>query len=400
MLIDFSEKGLYNEKFLPLLYDKNRYIFLMWWWWSWKSVFVSQKEIIKSFEIKDKIMCVRKVKDTLKDSCFAELKSRIKEREMGEYFTITKSPMLITNNVTGCEFIFRWLDDSEKLKSVEWVARIWIEEATELKRNDFDQLDLRLRGKKNMQITASFNPTDAEHWLNTDFWVFGDTAQATCLHSTYKDNIFVGAAYKAVMDRLVDTNRNYYNIYALGQWWVLEGMIFENWDTIQEVPEDAEFIWYGQDFWFTNDPTTLIWLYRYNWKLILDELIYERGLTNQDIVKRYKELWIKEDDIIWADSAEPKSIEEINRSWYNIKWVSKGKDSIIYWIDILKQFEILITARSWNMQKEFKKYVWAKDKNGKNLNKPIDAFNHCIDGARYCAMMEIRTVQDLDIYIW
>jgi phage terminase large subunit len=202
------------------------------------------------------------------------------------------------------------------------------------------------------------------------------------------------------MDRLVETNPNYYNIYALGQWWVLEWMIFEGWDIIQEIPSEARFIWYGQDFGFTNDPTTLIWVYIFNNELLLDELIYERWLTNQDIVKKYKELWIKVDDTIWADCAEPKSIEEIYREWYNIKPAEKGKDSIMFGIDTMKQYKIKVTAKSWNLHKELKKYVWAKDKNWKSINKPIDAFNHWIDWARYCCMMELKSQQVLDFYVW
>ena len=344
-------------------------------------------------------MCVRKIKDTLKDSCFAELKSRIKERKLDECFELTRSPLSIRNKISWCEFIFRWLDDSEKIKSVEWVARIWIEEATEIKRDDFDQLDLRLRGKDDMQITCTFNPTDAEHWLNTDFRVHWDTEDTTCLHSTYKDNRWVGEQYEKVMDRLVETNQNYYNIYALGKRGILEWLVFENWRIIDAVPAEAKLLWYWKDFGYTNDPTTLVAVYMYNNELICDELLYERWLTNQDIVERYGELWINKQDNIWADCAEPKSIEEIFRAWYNIKWVTKWPDSIMYGIDIMKQYVINITARSWNIQKEFKKYVWAKDKNWKNLNKPIDADNHTIDGIRYLCMMELKR-QDILIDIF
>ena len=177
---------------------------------------------------------------------------------MSAYFIINKSPLSITNKLTWCEFIFRWVDDPEKLKSVEWVARVWIEEATELKKEEFDQIDLRVRGKKNMQITCTFNPTDAEHWLNTDFWKNWDTETQTCLHSTYLDNRFIWIEYKSVMDRLMETNINYYNIYALWQRWMLEWLIFDKWEIIKEVPEDARLLCYWLDFWYTNDPTVLL----------------------------------------------------------------------------------------------------------------------------------------------
>lgn len=409
MLIDISDKRLYNEKYIPLFQDRKRYLFLMWWWWSWKSVFESQKEIAKSFQIKNKIMCVRKIKDTIKDSVFAELISRIHERKLEKFFTITTSPMSIVNNMTWCRFIFRWVDDPEKLKSVEWVERVWIEEATELKKEDFDQIDLRLRGKDNMQITCTFNPTDAEHRLNTDFRVNWNTDSQTCLHSTYKDNKRVWETYANVMDRLFKTNPNYYNIYALWQRWVLEWLIF-NWrDIINEVPEDAKFVAHWLDFWYTNDPTAFVSIYLYNNELILDERFYEKWLTNvykdesqkeKSIVWKLQMLWIDEYDEIWADSSEPKSIDEIHWYNFNIKPVVKWKDSITYGIDVMQQYKINITARSWNLQKEFKKYVWAKDKNWKPTNNPIDAFNHWIDASRYGCMSALKISDDLDVYIW
>lgn len=408
MIIDFSNRDLYNYVYIPILKDKKRYIFLMWGSGSWKSVFASQKEIIKSFWIKDKILCIRKVKDTMKDSVFAELKARISEWNLDKFFNITTSPMRITNKLTGSEFLFRGVDDPEKLKSVEWVARIWIEEATELTKEDFDQIDLRLRGKNDMQITCSFNPTDAEHFLNTDFRVNGTNEEQTCLNTTYKDNRFIWDEYRKVFDRLYDTNRNFYNIYAEWKRGILEGLVFENWEVAKEIPKDAELICYWLDFWYTNDPTALIGIYLFNNELYFDELIYERGLGNwyktaqdkeKSIAWRLEILWVDPYDTIRADSSEPKSIDEIHWYSFNIKPVKKGADSIKYWINTMLNYKINITARSWNLQKEFKKYVRQKDKNGKPLNTPIDAFNHWIDAARYGCMMSIWKTKDLDVFI-
>ena len=390
--IDFSDRLLYNQKYIPLLRNKKRYIFLMWWWWSWKSVFASQKEIIKSFQKKNKIMCVRKIYNTVKDSCFAELKRRIVERKLEEYFETTRSPMLIKNKLTGCEFIFKWLDDPEKVKSVEWVSRIWIEEATELTKDDFDQLDLRLRGKQEMQITCSFNPTDAEHWLNEYHRTKWETEDQTCLHSTYKDNAFVWPEYEKVMDRLMESNQNYYNIYALGQWWVLEWVIYNNRSVIDWVPQEATLIVRWLDFGFTNDPSTLIDIYQHNGKLVIDECIYETWLTNNDIDAKMTSLWMEKRVKIYADSAEPKSIEELKRRQRNIEPVKKGADSITFWIDTVKQFNLLITNTSANVLKEIKKYCWKIDKKtNKPTNEPVDLRNHAMDAMRYAIMMRFDT---------
>lgn len=398
MNIDFSNRDLYNYNFIPLLHSTKRYIFLKWGGGSGKSVFASQKEIIKSYETKDRIMCVRKVKDTLKDSMFSELKKRISEWSLDDHFEITKSPMLIKNKLSWCEFIFRWLDDPEKLKSVADVSRVRIEEATEINKEWFDQIDLRLRGKKNMQITCSFNPVDAESRLNTDFRSKWESADIDLHHSTYTDNRFVGEEYRNVMNRLLDQNQNYYNIYALGQRWILDGLVFDKRDIIQSVPNWAELLWYGQDFGYTNDPSSLIALYKHNNELVFDEIFYLTGLTNvyreekdkeKSIVWQYQINNIEKNIDIFGDSSEPKSIEEIAREWYGIKSVVKWPDSIMHGIDTMKSYKINVTARSGNLQKEFRKYCRAKDKSWKLENKPIDAFNHGIDASRYISMMKL-----------
>ena len=397
--LDFSNRDLFNYVYIPLLTDIKRYLFLMWWAGSWKSVFISQKLIIKSFQINDNILCVRKVRETLKNSCYAELIERIREWDLGEYFYITKNPLSIKNKLTWCEFIFQWMDNPEKIKSIQWIAIIWIEEWTEITRIDFDQLDLRLRGKKEMQIIVTFNPVDPELWLNTDFWIHGNTDKQTCLHTTYKNNRFVWLEYEWVMERLKETNYNYYKIYALWEWGILVWLVFENWEIIKKIPEEAKFIWRWLDFWYTNDPTACIWVYIFNNSLILDEEIYETWLTNtyvnektrkKSIVWKFEDLEInKKEEIIW-DSAEPKSIEEIYNYWYNIVPAKKWKDSVIFWIEILKQYDIFITAWSWNLQKEFRKYTRKLDKENKPLNEPIDDFNHWIDATRYVWLNKLK----------
>jgi phage terminase large subunit len=275
------------------------------------------------------------------------------------------------------------MDKSEKLKSIHRVTRVWCEEATELSKEDFNQIDLRLRGVANPQIVCTFNPIDQDSWINTEFWQFGDTDKVKLLHTTFLDNKFVGEEYSAVMDRLKIQNPRMYEIYALGLWGqALEGVIFK-YDDIQKVPEEAKLLCRGMDFGFTNDPTALIAIYLWNGKIILDEELYKRQMTNQDLIRFFEDIGLSRSEQIRADSSEPKSIEEIHRAGYNIVGATKGKDSINFGIDTMKQYDILITARSQNLKKEFKNYCWAQDKNGKMLNTPIDDFNHAIDGVRY-----------------
>lgn len=389
---DFSNRDLYNEVYIPLLRNKKRYIFMVGSGWSGKSSFQAQKEIIKSFE-KWRLLGIRKVKDTIKESIYAELCWVIEDWGLEEYFEITKVPMYIRNKLTWYDFVFRWMDDPEKIKSIKWVTRVWIEEATELNKKDFDQIDLRLRWEKELQITCTLNPIDEEHWINQDFYIYWSTPDVEIVHTTYKDNRFVWAEYNKVMERLKVQDPRMYEIYALGKWWrAVEWLIF-NFIEIDKVPEEAKFVNRWQDFWFTNDPSAFTSIYEWNGWLILDEEFYRTWMTNQDIIEMYKSIWVWLTDEIVADSSEPKSIEEIYRAWYNIIWAEKWPDSVMYWIQIMKQFTLYITKRSMNLKKEFKNYCYAKDKEWKAINKPIDAFNHAIDGVRYAITKKYWTAK-------
>jgi len=185
------------------------------------------------------------------------------------------------------------------------------------------------------------------------------------------------------------------------EYWKLEGAIFQDIIEINSVPPEANFIARWMDFWFTNDPTTLIAVYKRNWWIVFDEELHSTWLTNQDIIWEFKMLWFEKSLEIFADSAEPKSIEEIYRGWFNVKWVTKWSDSIRYWITtVQEQWQIYITWRSTNLRKEFKKYIWAKDKEWKPTNQPIDKFNHCIDALRYACMMKFWKKLELNVIIW
>jgi phage terminase large subunit len=163
-------------------------------------------------------------------------------------------------------------------------------------------------------------------------------------------------------------------------------LIFSH-DQINELPAEARLKAYGLDFGYSNDPTALVGIYEHQGRLILDELLYKTGMTNSDIANYIASLGLDRRDIIWADSGEPKSIEEIHRMGWNIRPATKGKDSIDVGIDIMRRFKLQITSRSINLIKEFRNYKYIEDKNGKVTNKPIDAFNHGIDAVRYACFM-------------
>jgi len=186
---------------------------------------------------------------------------------------------------------------------------------------------------------------------------------------------------------------NKWRVYGLGMVGNLDGVIFDNWSIIHNVPSDARLIGIGLDFGYTNDPTAIVEVYKYNDKRIINEVAYRTGMLNGDIAKL-----LPKNIFIYADSAEPKSIEEIRRTGVNILPVTKGADSIIYGIQTMQTQEYLITSKSKNVINEFQKYIWSKDKNGDTNNKPIDNYNHAIDAIRYHEMMSLGLKRTFGIY--
>ena len=394
IIADFSNPEHYNEVYIPLFHSRMRYNFLMWWWGSGKSVGIAQNEIIKTYTPDNGLLGVRKVKDTIKESMYAELVWVIERWKIQAHFEIKVSPLYIRNKITWTDIIFRGMDDPEKVKSVHGRKRIWIEEASEFTKEDFNQLDLRLRWDGELQITASWNPIDEDHFLITDFWNKWTTDEQLCIHSTYLKNKFVWSEYSKVMERLKEQDPRMYEIYALGKpGRRVEGQVFENWEEIDSIPEEAKFVGRWLDWWFTNDPTAIIDVYEWNGWLILDEQLYRTNMTNPEIVAVLKSIGANPYDDIIGDSSEPKSIEEVSRAWFNIQWAKKWPDSVMFWIQVMKQFKIYITKRSTNLKKEFQNYVWKKDRNGKVLNAPIDLFNHGIDAVRYFVTYKYGSIE-------
>lgn len=251
-------------------------------------------------------------------------------------------------------------------------------------------IQLSIRTKK--FIYLDYNPT-SEFWVHTEL-INDPDSDFTIL--TYKDNEALDSAIVREIEKAREKGKtssywaNWWKVYGLGQVGSLEGVVFSNWSQISDIPPDAELLGYGMDFGFTNDPSTLVAVYRYNGKLLVDELIYRTGMLNKDIIRELDRLDISRNKTIWGDSAEPKTIEEIRRAGFNIKAVTKGTDSINFGIAILQGFQLLVTQNSTNLIKELRNYVWDKDKTGAKINKPVDAYNHGLDALRYFAMMELK----------
>ena len=252
---------------------------------------------------------------------------------------------------------------------------LFVNEANELNWEDWQQLIFRTVGR----IILDYNPSDEFHWIYEKV----KTREDADFHiTTYKDNGFLEPSIVKEIELLRSTDENYWRVYGLGQIGSSLAIIFKP-ILIDSIPENASFVSYGMDFGYTNDPTTLISIFKSDTNLYVKEHIYRTGMTNRDIHNELTRLKVGKRDEIFADSAEPKTIDELYRFGWNIKPSTKGRDSINIGIDMLKRFTINITKDSLNTIKEFRNYKWAEDKNGIILNKPVDAFNHSIDSIRY-----------------
>jgi phage terminase large subunit len=257
---------------------------------------------------------------------------------------------------------------------------LFINEANELNYEEFFQLDIRTTER----VIIDYNPSE-------EFWVDRLRQEEDCdfFITTYKNNPFLPKDLVSKIERLKDQDENYWRVYGLGLKGYIEGQVFSNYTQVDKFPE-CKWVAYGLDFGYTNDPTALIKVGMSGGEMYFEELIYETGLTNQDIGKRLKELGIDRRAELVCDSAEPKSIEEIYRMGFNAHGVVKGADSIKNGIDILKRYKINIINPSPNILKEVKNYKWQKDKNGNFLNKPIDFYNHACDAMRYVALHKLK----------
>lgn len=274
---------------------------------------------------------------------------------------------------------------------------LFINEANGVSYQIYWQLSIRTR----KQVFLDYNPT-AEFWAHEK--LIGNKGNKLII-SDHRHNCFLSPEDHERIEAIKDEDEELWRVYARGLTGKIEGVIFRNWGIIPEIPKDATFIALGLDFGFTNDPTGLIEVYQQNGELYINELLYETRLTNPDICAKIDEFGFerigkgKAGQEIIADSAEPKSIQEIFADDWNIHGAMKGPDSIKNGIDILKRYKLNITASSTNLKKELSAYIWKKDKNGKHLNEPIDKFNHLIDPLRYVALNKLAKEVSFEFYV-
>ena len=284
-------------------------------------------------------------------------------------------------------------DQPDKLRGARRDV-LFINECNNVSFESYQQLAIRTK----KFIYLDYNPTN-------EFWVHNELINdnnSDFIILTYKDNEALDPAIVKEIEKAkakAETSsywKNWWKVYGLGQIGTLDGVIFNNWQTIDVLPNDARLLGYGVDFGYSNDPTAIVEVYKWNDKRIVNEICYQKELSNSQIAKL-----ITTKDIAYCDSAEPKSIAELVSYGVNATAVRKGTDSINFGIQVMQEQEYLITKQSTNLINELRKYAWDKDKKtGTTLNKPIDMFNHAIDAFRYHEMESIGTPNKGNYYVY
>ena len=354
-------------------------------------------------------LVVRKTFRTLKDSCFTELKWAVHRLGVDAWWEFKQSPLEATYKPTGQKIYFRGLDDPLKVTSITVDVGVlcwaWLEEAYEvMKEDDFNILDESIRGGVPegsglfKQWTITFNPWNEHHWLKKRFFDNPDS-DTLALTTNYMCNEYLDAADIKVFEDMKKRNPRRYAVAGLGGWGIVDGLVYENWKEEAFDHTSAAFqkehpnliSAFGLDFGYTNDPSTLFCglLDLKNKQLFVFDEMYEKGLSNKRIAENIKAMGYGKERIT-ADSAEPKSIDELKSLGIHAKGAMKGKDSIKNGIQWIQDLEIIIHPRCVNFITEISNYTWDTDKFGTKLNVPIDDFNHLMDAMRYALEKHIK----------
>jgi phage terminase large subunit len=276
-------------------------------------------------------------------------------------------------------------DQADRLRGARR-HRLYVNEGNNITWDAYIQMAIRTRDV----IWIDFNPTH-EFWYHTELKQDPDFEEVVL---TYKDNEALSENIVVEIEKAREKAKessywlNWWKVYGLGETGILEGVVFTDWKTTGTIPASSKYLGSGMDFGYSNDPSTIIDVYQFNNQFIFDEFLYQKGLLNNEIAAKIKASNLRR--LIYADSAEPKSIEEIRRHGIRIVGATKGKDSITYGIDLLQQNNFKVTSSSINLIKELRGYTWDTDRQGHKINKPIDYLNHGIDAMRYFAIMKMK----------
>lgn len=340
-------------------------------------------------------LVVRKTFRTLKDSCFTELKWSIHRLGVDHLWDVKESPLEMTYKPTGQKIYFRGLDDPLKVTSITTevgvLSWMWIEEGYEItSEDDFDTLEESMWGDCPeglfKQITITFNPWNERHWLKKRFFDVKDDLDILAMTTNYLCNEWLSEADRKAFEKMKQRNPRRYKVAGLGDWGIVDGLVYENWTEQEFTLEDVKHCKTrcGLDFGYTNDETAspIMFLDVEGKKLYVWDELYQKGLSNRKIYQELCSMGYGKEKFT-GDSAEPKSIDELKSMGLRIKGAKKGKDSIKNGIQWIQDLQIIVHPRCVNFLTEISNYTWDKDKFGNKLNKPIDDFNHLMDAMRY-----------------
>jgi phage terminase large subunit len=322
------------------------------------------------------ITICRKTYPALRGTVMRDFLTILKDHEIYSEDDHSKTASEYKLNGNTIEFIS--LDMPQKIRGRKRDL-LFANEANELNFEDWQQLLFRT----NEKVIIDFNPSEEFHWIYDHVLPRKDVE---FFQTTYKDNPFLGAEIKAEIERLKEIDENYWRVYGLGERGQSRSLVY-TFNTIKEIPKEAKLVSYGLDFGYSSDPTSLVRTYILGDDMYVDELLYRTGMTNQDIANEMKVLGLDRSNEVFADSAEPKSIEEIYRMGWNVKPTIKG--SINIGIDIIRRYKLHATESSYNLIKELRNYKYIEDKKGQMTNKPVDNFNHALDALRYSVVNKI-----------
>ena len=353
-------------------------------------------------------LVVRKTYRTLKDSCYTELKWAVHRLGVDAWWDFKINPLEATYKPTGQKIYFRGLDDPLKVTSITvdvgCLCWAWLEEAYEvMSKDDFLMLDESIRGEvpKGLfkQWTITFNPWNEHHWLKKFFFDAPPNPDILAITTNYMCNEWLDASDIRMFENMKLNNPRRYAVAGLGGWGIVDGLVYENWKeeafNLDEVRKQPGVISaFGLDFGYTNDPSTLFCglLDKENKRLFVFDEMYGKGMSNKRIAETVQEMGYGKERIT-ADSAEPKSIDELKSLGLRVKAAQKGKDSIQNGIQWIQDLEIIIHPKCVNFLTEISNYTWDKDKFDNKLNVPIDDFNHLMDAMRYALEQHISKKQ-------
>jgi len=343
---------------------------------SGKTYSLLQWVIVKCLEGKEDVVIVRKTIPSLKRTIIKDFEDIM--NAMGIW---NQNDFNITDRIyefyTGSTITFISTDNPEKLRGMK-SSILWLEEANEVDSESWLQLRLRCTGP----IILSLNPTISPH-----HWIRGIEG-ATQYFTTFRNNPYLEREVINSIKELERTNPKAWKVYGMGEFVTNDKAVFD-FEVCEWAPNDAEVVCLGVDFGYSSDPTAIVTLFRKDRDVWLVENCYERGMVTTEIGNKLKSIVGDNRTEIWADSAEPRLIEELYRMGLNIRPVIKGKDSINFGIGVLQSFQLHLPKACQNLVNEFYGYEWESDRFGRQLDRPVDFNNHLIDAARYGAMMRL-----------